>query len=370
MKLIHSTALSILPLLACSSAAAQAPAAKAVAKSAPKESAESASTKKLFLEVLDAVDAAWFGKPYQDFAALDLDGNFSINLSAAAVNAKVQAATQGVVKSAATKSGKANLRIKGTWLAKGDFRCEIAGDAGQVLWTRVGTKGFIYSKELNSYTTAVDLPAADAPLTYLGWFRQLVLEAKSVYVDSGAFKVNMGAAEDKLQTISLSSPTAAYDPKKREQSLDDTLGFWKRGRLDVTFDKTTKLPKKAFFQNDAQGVKATMVFNYGPNNRLQDVSFDNQSRGMEGPMWLRVSYGNDGLMKAISGEMTPKVGRLAWDFTMGWSKDKKVAASAPPMGADKKGKEDHQALVLMNLAGQVMDLQRFGLNLRSPIPGK
>lgn len=368
MKLMHSTALSLAPLLACGWIVAQTP--SPAAKPAAKESPEAQNAKKMFVEVLDAVDAAWFGKPYQGVNALDLDGNLSINLSAAAVNAKVETATQGIVKNAATKSGRANLRIKGTWLAKGDFRCEIGGDAGQMLWTRVGNRGFIYSKDLNAYTTAVDLPPADAPLTYLGFFRQMVLEAKAVYVDSGSFKATLGTGDDKQVSLIFSAPTAAYDPKKREQSLDDTLGFWKRGRLEVTFDKATKLPKKAFFQNDAQGVKATMSFSYGPGNRLQDVAFDNQSRGMEGPMWLKVSYGSDGLMRAISGEMSPKVGRIAWDFNMGWAKDKAIALSAPPVGADKKGKEDHQALVMVNLAGSIMDLQRFGLNFRSVIPGK
>ncbi len=364
MNLLRTTALSLVALGVLSAQAPKAPAKPAA------ETPEAASAKKAFAEVLDAVDAAWFGKPYQNIRALDLEGNLSINLSASAVNAKVEAATQGVVKGAATKSGKANLRMKGTWLAKGDFRCELAGDGGQFLYTRVGNKGFFYSKELNSYTAAIDSAPSDAPLTWLGWFRQMVLEAKAVYVDSNTFRATLGPASDKTETLVFTAPTAAYDPKKREQSLDDTLDFWKRGKLEVTVDKKSRLPQRAYFQNDAQGVRAVMTFSYGANNRLQSVAFDNQSRGMEGPMSLRVGYGDNGMMRSISGEMSPKVGRIAWDLSMSWSADKKLPPSVPPMGADKKGREDHQAMVLMVVAGQIMDLQRFGLNFRSFTPGR
>ena len=170
--------------------------------------------------------------------------------------------------------------------------------------------------------------------------------------------------EGNLQTIVYFINTGSYDPKKREQSLDDSLDFWKKGHLRVTYDKTTKVPVRAFFENVAQGVKASLEFQY-QGGRLSNVAINNQSRGMEGPAGLRVAYGNDGLMRSIAGEMNAKVGRVAWDLTTSWSKDKKIAYMPPPAGAGQKGKEDFQAMAFVNLAGQIMDLQRHGLNLRS-----
>lgn len=346
-------------LLAAGVLAAQAP------KASTKENLQAQNVRETFLKVLDATDAAWFGQPYQGVNGLDLEGRLSITMSAAAANAKVAQATQGAVKGSATKSGRATLQMKGSYTAKGDFRTELAGDGGHLVYTRVGTRGYMYSKELNAFHNNVDRPPLEAPVTYMGWFRDLVLEVKKAYGDNKAYQVSFDKPEGNLQTLVYHISTGTYDPKKREQSLDDSLDFWKKGHLRVTFDKTTQLPVRAFFENVAQGVKATLNFQYGPNSRLSNVSIHNQSRGMEGPAGLRVSYGNDGLMRSIAGEMDAKVGRIAWDFTTSWSKDKKIAFMPPPAGAGQKGKEDFQAMAFVNLAGQIMDLQRHGLNLRS-----
>ncbi len=366
MQIRSTTLVTLAALTFATTAWAQ----KAPAKATPKDTPEVASVKKAFGEVMDTVDSAWFGKPYQGVNAMDISGSLSINLSASAVNAKIEQASQGTVKAGLTKSGRANLGLKGMYLANGDCSLEFSGDSGQMRYHRTGNRGFWYIKDINAYTTRIDPPEPDAPLTFMTWFRRSVLDISSVYTDSSVFKASMGTPEGNLQTLVFTSPTGAYDPKKREQSVSDTLDFWKRGRLEITYDRTTKLPQKAFFNNEAQGVKAFMTFSYTKENRLQGVTFDNQSKGMEGPMSLRVSYGSDGLMNSLGGEMKAKVGVIGWDFNITWSKGARVTGAVPPVGADKKGREDLQSLFYVRLAGQVMDLQRMGLNLRSPALGR
>lgn len=371
------TGLLTLPL--CLSLVAQtAPKAdpKAPKKAAPvaktpkteKENPEVQSARQGLTQALDAVHAAWFAA-YKDINAVDLQGSLSIEVSAAAVNAKVDQLSQGQAKGGATKSGRANLRVKGTYFANADFQTELTGDFGNMIYTRTGNKGFLYSKEQNAYTTRVDMPPADAPLTYFAWFRQVLNDIKGVYVDSGAFKASMGKEESiggrSLQTLVFNSPSGTYDPKKREQSMAESLGFWKRGRLEVLVDRTTHLPQRLNFSNDGQGVRTQMDFSYGPDNRLISITANNQSRGMEGPAFLKVSYGGDGLMSGLSGELNGQNRKVAFDLALAWAKGKKSAMLVPPPGAAKRGREELESMLLLSLAGQILDLQSKGLNLRS-----
>jgi hypothetical protein len=338
---------------------------------AAKPNLEGQFARQTFEQVLDAVNNGWFGKPYQSINAVDLQGSMSISLTAQALNAKVDELSQGQAKGELTKGGTANLKLKGTYFANSDFKTELSGDFGNLIYTRVGNRGFLYTKEQNAYTTKVDPPAADAPLSFMGWFRQVLNDIKKVYVEGNTFKASLGKEESagghSLQTVSFVTPTSTYDPKKREQSLAESLGFWKRGRLEMTFDKTTKLPQRTMFTNDAQGVSVRMEFSYGADGKLQSVNVDNQSRGAQGPSSLKLTYGGDGLINHVAGEMTSQRQNVAFDMNLTWATGKKASSivTVPPPGAAKKGGDEMKTLLAVGLAGKILDLQRKGLNLRS-----
>ncbi len=339
----------------------KAPAAKGPAK----ESIEATFARQNLDQVLDAVNAGWFGKPYQDVRAVDLEGTLAIHFTAAAANAKVDQLGQGAVKGGLTKGGTVNLNLKGTYFANADFRTELKGDFGTLLYYRSGMKGFLYSKEMNAYTTKVDPPPADAPVSFLGWFSQCVNDVRDVYVKGSLFKAAMGREDGAGgQTLTFHSPTSSYDPKKREQSMAESLGFWKRGKLDVVFDKSTKLPTRMNYSNDAQGITTRMTFHY-TGTRPTSVTIENQSKGMEGPASLTISYNGEGRIDHLAGQMGFPVGTMKFDIHMTWTGDRKLASTIPPVGATKKGGDELETMLLVNLAGKVLDLQRGGFNLRS-----
>ncbi len=368
-------AASLLPAQAPSKAAPKA--AKVAPKAAPaKPSPEAEAARQALLQTLDAVDAGWFGQPYQGITSVDMQGTLGIALSGALINQKVDTASQGAVKGN-SQGGQANLRVKGTYFANGDFKTDLAGDFGTILYTRRGNRGFIYSKEQNAYTTRVDLPPSDAPLTYMAWFRQTLNDIKAVYVDAPTFQATLAGEESlnghTVQRLVFNAPTKGWDAKKREQSLAQSLGFWKRGKLEVAVDKTTKLPVRLDFRNDEQGVQTRMDFTFGPNNRLNAVNINNSSRGFEGPGWLRVGYGGDGRMSNVAGELASQDKKVSFAMDLNWSKGRTAAdvAAIPPAGATKRGREDMETQLLLNLATKIFDLQRAGLNLRAvSISGK
>jgi hypothetical protein len=347
------------------------PAVLTLGAQTPKEVTDSQLARLTFQQVLDAVSNGWFGKPYQLINAVDLQGTMGITLTPQALNAKVDELSQGQIKGELTKGGVVNLKMNGTYFANSDFRTELTGDFGNLLYTRVGNRGFLYSKDQNAYTTKVDPPPADAPLSFMGWFRQILNDIKAVYVDGNTFKASLGKNETiggkTFQTVTFIAPTSAYDPKKREQSLAESLGFWKRGRLEATFDKTSKLPQRIFFSNEAQGVTTRMEFSYGGDGKLQSVNVDNQSRGAQGPAALRLTYGGDGLINHVAGNLNSQRQNIVFDMSLTWNKGKKTAAilSVPPPGAAKKGGDEMKTLLAVGLAGRILDLQRKGLNLRS-----
>lgn len=328
------------------------------------------AARQAFQQVLDAVDAAWFGQPYQGITAVQVQGTLGITLSGAAVNRKVNQVSQGLVKSD-SRGGQADLRVKGTYFANGDFRTDLAGDFGNLLYARRGDRGFLYSKEQNAYTTRVDLPPADAPLTYMAWFRQTLNDIKAVYLDGSVFTPSLGGEEASggrtLQRIVFHAPTAPWDSKKREQSLAQSLGFWRRGHLVVLVDKATHLPYRMDFRNDEQGVQTRMDFSYGAGNHLEAVNLSNSSRGFEGPGWLRIGYGPNGQMSHVAGELSSQDKRVSFALDLTWSRTLSPSAIAamPPAGATKRGREELETQLMIGLAGQIFDLQRRGLNLRS-----
>jgi hypothetical protein len=345
---------------------AKAKAPKAVEKPTP----EAQLTRKAFIQTLDAIDAGWFGKPYQGVTSVDLQGTLGITLSAGAVNQKVDTLSQGQVKGN-SEGAKANLRLQGTYFANGDFKTDLVGDFGTLLYTRRGNRGFIYSKDQNAYTTRVDLPPSDAPTTFMSWFRQTLNDIKAVYVDAPTFKASLAGEEAAggrtLQRLVFQAPTQPWDGRKREQSLAQSLGFWKRGRLEVTVDKDTRQPQHLDFKNDEQGVHTRMDFSYGQDNRLTSVNIHNTSRGFEGPGWLRVGYAGDGLMSSVAGELSTESKKVSFSMDLNWSKNRKPTdiAAIPPAGATKRGREELETQMMVGLAGKIFDLQRAGLNLRS-----
>ncbi|HEY3270733.1 MAG TPA: hypothetical protein VGJ89_05905 [Geothrix sp.] len=364
---------AILPLLLTASLLpAQGPVSSkpAAGKAAPKAEPTSEVARRAFLQVLDAVDAGWFGQPYQGITSVEMQGTLGIGLSGAAVNQKVDSLSQGQVKGN-SQGGQANLRLKGTYFANGDFRTDLAGDFGTLLYTRRGTRGFLYSKEQNAYTTRVDLPPSDAPRTYMAWFRQTLNDIKAVYIDAPTFHASLAGEETSggrtLQRLVFNAPTKPWDAKRREQSMAQSLGFWKRGRLEVTVDKATQMPQRLDFRNDEQGVQTRMDFSYGAGHKLQAVNINNSSRGFEGPGWLRLGYGGDGLMSHVAGELASQDKKISFAMDLAWSKTRTAneLIAIPPAGATKRGREDMEIQLLVGLASRIFDLQRAGLNLRS-----
>jgi hypothetical protein len=363
-------AATLLPAQAPAKSDRPAPAKKAAAKTPAKTTPEAEAARKGLQQVLDAVDAGWFGQPYQGVSSVEMQGTLGIALSGAAVNQKVDSLSQGAVKGN-SQGGQANLRVKGTYFANGDFRTDLAGDFGTILYARRGNRGFLYSKEQNAYTTRVDLPPADAPLTYMSWFRQTLNDIKAVYIDAPTFQASLAGEESAegrtVQRLVFSAPTSAWDPKKREQGLAQSLGFWKRGKLEVTVDKTTKQPVRLDFRNEEQGVHTRMDFSYGGGGRLQSVNINNTSRGFEGPGWLRIGYGGEGRMSNVAGELASQEKKVSFAMDLAWSKTRTTAdiAAMPPAGATKRGREEMETQLIVGLASKIFDLQRAGLNLRS-----
>ncbi len=378
MRLMNVLPFSLTAVLAAQTALTPAPPQKKpktvvpVAKEAPKvNSLEAKFAKDTLSTVLDTVNSAWFGQPYQNITAVQMEGSVRAVLSASAINAKVAENTGGQVKGGATKGGNANVNIKTTYFANGDFKTDFSGDLGNGTWTRVGNRGFLYSKELNAYTTRVDPGPADAPLSYMGWFREVIIDIRKVYAESSAFKATLGKEENSggetLQTLTFNAPTGAYDPKKREQNLSETLGFWKRGRMDLTFEKTSKLPHKLNYINEANGIRTSFDFHYN-KGKLQSIDIANHSKGFDGPGGLRISYDANGLMKTVAGELNSQQKKITFDMNLNWTKDVKSSqiAALPPAGAKKMGGDEQETLMLVGVAGNVMDLQRAGWNIMAP----
>jgi hypothetical protein len=370
MKLCSTAVLATVALLSHGTAIqAQAKPGKPVTAKA-KESMEAQFARQNFKQVLDTVNDAWFGKAYTGVNAVDMQGSLVINLSAAAMNAKIDQLGQGAAKGALTKGATVNINLKGTYFANADFRTELTGEFGNLLYYRVGNKGFLYSKEQNAWTGRVDPPPADAPVSFLGWFRQCINEIQTVYVDGSTFKASLGkesGAGGNLQTLTFATATGPYDPKKREQSMAESLGFWKRGKLQVTFDKSTKLPQQMDYSNESQGIFTHMSFTYNPGGRLNAVTIENQSKGMEGPASLTLGYNPAGLINHLTGQMGFAQGTLRFDLDLAFAKDRKVRSifTVPPPTATKRGREELETQLLGNLAFKVLDLQKSGFNLRS-----
>ena len=325
-----------------------------------------------FTEVLDAVNASWFGTPYQQIKAVDLNGTLAIYLSGNVIDDKIQQLTQGAVKGLGTKTGQAICSLSGTYFANGDHLYNIIGDFGSMRFQRFGERGYWYIRDQNVYTTAITLAPPDGPVSFMGWFASVISDIKEVYIKGTAFSVSKGGSTTvggrSAETIIFNSPTSAYDPNKREQPASDTFGFWKKGRMEVAYDPDSKQPLKMSYTNVAQGVEAGLEFSYNAEGRVRQVVITNRSKQWEGPGFVRARYGSDGMISAISGELIGRTHKITFNLSTVWSKDKATSSlqSVVPPVATKLGREDMELRLAMMFASNIGDLQKMGFNFMMP----
>ena len=344
-------------------AQAPKPAPQQTAK-ASQEAAELRELREAFGEVLDTVRDSWFGKPYQKINAVDITGNLVLAVKGGAIDTKIEQLTQGAVKSPGVKSGQAFCTLKGTYFANGDHLYNVTGDLGAMRFQRQGDKGFWSILDQGVYTTAISSAPPNAPLSFMGWFADMVNDIREVYVKGPTFKVSKGKNSN---TIVFEAPTAAYDPKKREQAASETFSFWKRGRMEVAYDATSKQPTRMDYSNVAQGVEATMSFTYDANGRVKQVAIANRSKQWEGPGFVSATYNADGMMTAIAGEITGASHKIMFNLLTAWNPGKPVSAiQSLPGTARKIGGDEMKLQMAMLFAGNIGDLQRAGFNVMAP----
>jgi hypothetical protein len=346
--------------------------ATAPASQAAQNAEEIAAIKERFTEVLDAVNASWFGTPYQQIKAVDLNGTLAIYLSGTVIDDKIQQLTQGTLKGLGTKTGQAICSLSGTYFANGDHLYNITGDFGSMRFQRFGERGFWYIRDQNVYTTAITLAPPDGPVSFMGWFASVISDIKEVYIKGSAFSASKGSdttvGGKTAHTIIFNSPTSAYDPSKREQPASDTFGFWKKGRMEVAYDPDSKQPLKMSYTNIAQGVEAGLEFSYNAEGRVRQVTITNRSKQWEGPGFVRARYGSNGMISAIAGELIGRTHKITFNLSTVWNKEKAPSSlqSAVPPIATKLGREDMELRLAMMFAGNIGDLQKMGFNFMMP----
>jgi hypothetical protein len=205
----------------------------------------------------------------------------------------------------------------------------------------------------------------------MGWFAEVISDIKEVYVKGTTFKVSKGkdttVGGKVAKSIVFSAPTAAYDPKKREQAASETFSFWKKGRLEVAYEEATKQPLRMDYTNEAQGVEATMSFNYDADGRIKQVSISNRSKQWEGPGFVSATYGSNGRMSAVSGELSGPTHKVVFNLATSWNDNKdKSSLNAAPAATTKLGRDDFELRMAMLFAGNIGELQRAGFNLMAP----
>jgi hypothetical protein len=200
----------------------------------------------------------------------------------------------------------------------------------------------------------------------------VITDIKEVYIKGTSFSVSKGndavIGGKAAKVIVFNAPTPAYDPTKREQPATDTFGFWKKGRMEVAYDPNSKQPIRMLYSNVAQGIDAGLEFNYEASGRIRQITISNKSKQWEGPGFLRASYGSDGMMSAIAGELTGQTHKITFNLSTVWNTDKAISSIqsvAPPI-ATKLGREDMELRFAMMFAGNIGDLQKMGFNFMMP----
>jgi hypothetical protein len=352
--------------------AAPKPAAQQAAPKPLQESAEKDELREAFSQLLNKVNEAWFGAPYRDTRAMDISGTLALAVKGGALDAKIEQLTQGAVKSPGVRSGQALCTLQGTYFANGDHLYNVSGDLGRMRFQRIGTKGYWYIQDQNVYMTSIDSMPPDAPLSYMGWFAGLMSDIKDVYVKGPTFKVSRGkdatVRGKAARTLVFDAPTAAYDPKKREQSASDTFSFWKKGHMEIAYEEATLQPIRMDYSNVAQGVEAAMSFSYDAQGKIKVIDISNKSKQWEGPGSISATYGGDGRLATVSGELSGATHKIMFNVTTGWNSEKQASALNTPVPAmaQKLGREDMELRLAMMFAGNIGDLQRAGFNFMAP----
>jgi hypothetical protein len=364
-----ATLAAILPTVLAAQAQQPKPAVPQAAEQ-KKDVSEQEQVRKAFEQVLNTVSETWFGSPYLQTKAMEINGTLVLAIKGGALDAKIEQIAKVPVKGAGVASGQAQMTLKGTYFANGDHHYEVEGDLGRLSFQRQGDKGYWCIKDEGIYTMSIDSMPKDAPTTYMGWFASLMSDIKEVYVKGSTFKASWGkdaAVQGKTaRTVVFHAPTAAYDPKKREQAASDTFSFWKKGHMEVAYEESTKRPLRMEYSNAAQGVEATMSFVYDAAGKIKQIDISNRSKQWEGPGHISATYG-DGRLSRVSGELTGSTHKIIFNIETKWSSDKNAASiMVPPPNGERKGREEMELRFAMRFAGNIGALQRSGFNVMAP----
>lgn len=319
--------------------------------------------------MLDAVNSSWFGAAYANVNAVDVKGSLKINLKAAHINNRMKPLNYSDQNNKLVKEDcTVEVKVNGTYFATADFRMELSGGLGNLIYYRVGNKGFLYSREQNAWTSRVELPPSNVPKTFIVWFRQCTDEIQKAYLDQITFKSSTGRKTDRTQTITFVSKTSAYDSNKREQTIDESLDFWKHGKVEITLDNTTHQPQQMHYSNESQGMDTDTIFHYNANGRPSNLAITNKSEGMRGPMSLNVNYDSTGLINHIMGKTVFDDGSIQFNLNLTFVKDRNLRSimTVPPPNAIKKSREELEMLILVNASNKMQELQQLGLGMPRP----
>lgn len=323
-------------------------------------------------QIINNMNNVWFGNIYANFNAISLQGELNIHLLSNAMQSRLQMLFQNNRKKITKNNNVICAKINGIYFANTNLRLEYTGEFGNILYYRMGEKGFLYSSELNAWTSGIDLSSSRTVNNFSLWFRQLFSEIYDVYSNKQNFKSTLKDNKDNIATIVFESPTNKYDPSQKIQSIDESIYFWKHGKIELTFNKLKNQVSSIYFTNESQGISLKMVFNYNANDRPISIHINNYSKGSEGPMLINIQYDNSGMVTNINGNTKIRIGNINFNLNLNFLKNynNNSIITIPPPTAEKRGRNEFTLALFASISKEIAELQAAGLGLRSIEPSK
>jgi hypothetical protein len=314
----------------------------------------------IFSQCLNTIQKKWIVQAYSQAHAADLDVSLNFTIVPPRGTAKMDPMNFDV-------------DLNGTALPNGLYHLNIQGELGDMELTRnvqrqllVYQAGKAFSDQILPRHENANLKSYRSyALRYLGRVGKQVMSGggyRLKYVGSGNFKGQL------IDRISISKPPRRHRNKKQPVQMNRIWTFWQDGKYEVWVYQASHLPAAIFYSNPNDHIYANIEIQYKDGILPSAFFLQNNSSGFEGSSDIQLSYADNRTLQRIFFKMHSSEGHdVSFDAFLGFKSvvNTEDLRGLPPIGFRKMNPDHLKLLIMVQVAGNLLNLQKHGLHLKN-----
>jgi len=319
----------------------------------------------LFLECMEAIRKHWIVDAYKGAQAAQIDMDMKLRIQPPRQIAHLNG-----------EPLQFQVDLSGIALPSGLYRFELLGELGHMDLIRSPSRKMTV---LHSGQSFADQPLPRSPnanlqnfysfaMRYLGKLQTQVTGGAGYrlkYVGSGNME---GQLIDRISIAKVRKRKANRPRKKQPVPMNKIWTFWQDGQYEIWLYQSTKLPAAVFYSNPEDHIYANIRFLSGADGLPNTLIFQNNSAGFQGHSEIELLFHPNHTVQQVTFSMRTTQGHdVSFQAEISYQDqfDPRFFQAIPPFGYQKMNPDHQKLLILAQVAGQLLNLQNHGLQLKN-----